>query len=457
MSEFAFKVTFKVVLSTILTTLLVASEVVQAQENKNVSLQTAIKTALEKNPRIKSNDKILQAILYRVEAEKKSQLPSINLGYSLSRNLGQTSDSLGNNSNYNSGSRGGNLSINWNIFDGGAKKYRIESMECGFKQSQANYNSTNTQSRNTQGQIAGLVVNSYISLTAAKTNIMFDQKIMAYLNKVKTVAKTEGEISQVMNFISMLTHDLEVQSATVESESGNYKFVVNEPAPENLDRFEQMIASIQIPATAADAREIARLKSPEIKSAQFQLECSKLRYKSVQASYYSPQVNVSVGRSFGNKTNDYTNHINSASNGTSLNVSVQMHLSAGSSSELMAENKEIDAAQDNLDATISDTEHDLDQTFPVLNNGLRFIEFYKNSLNMGDEKIARYLQDIDSHKPVVVDDINKEIGTLFNNWLSLQRYTISVIDAKFQIQKTMGTLFESLGLQQQGASQVVAP
>lgn len=426
-----------------LSIVLTAVSFAQAQDSHSHGLQTAIRTALEKNPKIKSNDKVLEAMLLRVESAKLSQLPSLRVGYSASRFVGALNESSAGQVAYNRTSRSGDVSLNWNVFDGGARRKRIQSMECSFKERQATYNSTNTQIRNTQGQIASVVVQNYVALTRSKQNIEFDMQLLQILGKFRTSARTQGEISETENAIGNFELDLKEQQANLTKAADNFQYVVTEAPPADLDSFQQMIENLNIPASPELAIQISLEKSPEIKSARFQIECARLRHASAKASAYSPRVDVSVGRSMGNQLS-----------GNSASISISMNFDAGTSSELKAQAKEIDSAQDNLDGTLADTKHDIDSSYPDLINAINFAESYNKNFMTSQINIQKYIQDIDAHKPIAVTDAVKELGNLINNFYSYQRYTILVLNTKFQIQKTVGTLFESLGLQEFGTSQM---
>lgn len=438
-----------------LSILLTAFNPAIAQDSVGRGLQQSIRTALDKNPKIRSNDKVLEAMLLRVDSAKMSQLPSLRVGYSASHSSGSISDiGSGVQQPYGVSSRGANISLNWNIYDGGAKRKRIESMECSFKERQANFNSTNTQIRNTQGQIASLVVQFYVALSRSKQNILFTEQVILVLNKFRTAAKTQGEILETENVINNITLDLKEQQATLTSAAGNYKYVVTEDAPADVDSYQQMIESLSIPASPEMAMKIAREKSPEIKSAKYQIECARLRYDSAKASAYSPRVDVSVGRNFGNVTSNIPSGTSSGLSTTSAQISISMNLDAGSSGELNAQKKEIAAAQDNLDGTIADTQHEIQTQYPDLVNAISFAEAYNKNFLASQENIMKYAQDIDAHKQVNVSDALKELGNLMNNYYSYQRYTSVVLNTKFQIQKTVGILFDSLGMKENETRQM---
>lgn len=434
------KTTLLVILSMSLT---LSNTVAFAKEPGQVGLLEAVRIALSENPKIRANDKTLEAMTLRVEALKMSRYPSIHLGASSSFDNGSTYDGFQSNS-YNNRSTSKSASLNWTVYDGGALKNRIESAKCSFKERQASFNSTNTMMRNTQGQIASVVVENYVSLVEARENIKFTESLLQILSTLRSAAKSQGEILEVENFISNLTLNLEQLKAEELKAARNYEYVVTEAAPTNVESFQSMIDSLIIPKNPDEALQIALEKSPEIKTARYQIDCNRLEYKSAKASAYSPKVSLSVGY---DRSNQNLSGSGYNSQGASVGISIRMNLDPGSSSELKAQRKEIDSAQENLDGTIADTKHDLDSNYPDLQNSIRFADLHNQNFMKNQAIVQQYLQDIADHKSVSVSDALKQVSNMTGSWHSHSREVSRVLNKKFQIQKSVGTLFENLGMQ----------
>lgn len=444
--SFLKKTSFVVTLSTLLTTLPSF-----AQENSSVSLLAAVRIALKENPKIRSNDKILEAMLLRVQSLKRSQLPGLSVSASTGYDRSTISSGGEVTPGYDTAYRSAGVNLNWTIFDGGAKRKRIQSAECSFKERQASFNSTNTLTRNTQGQIASLVVENYVSLVGARENIQFTEQVLQILTKFRSAAKTQGEIIETENSINSMTLSLEQLKADETKAANNYEYVVTQQAPKDIESFQQMIDSLVVPPNPQEAMRIALEKSPEIKTARYQIECNRLRYQSAKASAYSPKVDVSVGYNQSNQNLDGSAY---NSRGASIGISLRMNLDPGASSELAAQRKEIDSSTDNLDGAIADAKHDLETDYPDLQNSIRFAELHnKNYLN-NYTNVMQYVSDIDAHKKVSVSDAMKELSSMIGSWYSHSREVSRVLNKKFQIQKNVGTLFENLGFKEFGVSDI---
>ncbi len=442
------KATMMVILSMSLT---VVSFKASAQQAPNtVGLLEAVRVALSENPKIRANDKTLEAMMLRVEALKRSRLPTIQLGVSRNFDQGSTGDRTQTESYRNSYTTT-RANLNWTIFDGGALKNRIESAKCGFKERQSSYNSTNTMIRNTQGQIASVVVENYVSLVEARENIKFTESLLQTLTILRSAAKTQGEILETENFIADMTLTLEQLKAEEIKASRNYEYVVTQSAPSSVETFQEMINSLIIPRTPDEALQMALEKSPEIKTARYRIECNKLEYKSAKASAYSPKVNLSVGYDRSNQNLSGTPY---NSKGASVGISIRMNLDASSSLELEAQRKEIDSAQENLDGTIADTKQALETNYPDLQNSIRFSELHQQNFLKNEAIVQKYLQDIANHNSVSVTDALKQVSSMTNSWYSRSREVSRVLNKKFQIQKSVGTLFENLGLNEMDMNRI---
>lgn len=418
--------------------------------NQPVGLLETVRVALELNPKIRANDKTLEAMALRVKALKQSRLPHLSLRASTSLDHGRMNDGFQNSSYRNTYSSAG-ISLDWNLFDGGAQKKRIESAECSFKERQSSFNSTNTMIRNTQGQIASVVVENYVSLVEARENIVFTDKTLGMLEKLRAAAKTQGEILEADNFIANMELNLEQLRADEVKAARNYEYVVTQSAPTSVQSFSEMIDSLVIPMTVHEALQIALEKSPEIQTARYQIECSRLRLQSAKASAYSPKVDLSVGYDRMDQDLDDSTY---NTRGASIGLSIRMNFDPGSSSELKAQKKEIGSAQENLDGTLADTKHHLETDYPDLRNSIRFADLHQRNFSTNQNSVLQYISDIDSNKPVSVTDALKQVDSMIKSWYSYRRETARVLNKKFQIQKTVGTLFENLGLDAQQMNRV---
>lgn len=411
------------------------------------SLQSSIKTALERNPKIRSNGKVLEAMLLRVESQKLSQLPSLSVGYGQSQSMGSSYRSQNNTSeDFASRSRGGNVSLSWNIYDGFASHYRIKSMQCEYEQRKAILNSSDGQNSNTRGQIAGLVARYYLNLSRTRQVIYFNEEILKILNVFKKAAKNPRELADIEIVTNEITLSLQEQKDSETNAASDYAFVVTIPAPNELNSFQDIIESIKIPESSSAALEIANQKSPDILTARYQIDCMRLRLRSAKANANSPRIDFNASTNFGNQNTDIMSGSFNRSRSTTIGITIQKSFGAGTSSSLRADELDIEASTDHLDGAIADMKHNLSKIYPQLSSTMNLAESYKQNFIVSKGNIEQIIRDIEANKSVKVDDALKELSNLRQNWSSHLQFTGFIIDLKFQIQRTIGTLFESLGV-----------
>lgn len=414
-------------------------------------VQDSIRLALENNPKIQANDARLDAIKLRIEQAELSQLPTVNGSFTVGKSDGFNRtggvETLSKNS-----SSGGRISLSWTLFDGFSKYYKIQAMNCQLQQQQAVYNSTNTQQKNTQGQIAGAVVRSYINLSKIQTNLEFNQNLLEQLKTIRTVAKTQGEIQETDNLISSIEIDITNLKSQFVLASQNYQYLVTLPPPAQIDSFNQIITSLSIPNSPDQALQIALQKSPEIITARLQVECAQLSHKSEKASNLTPQIDFSASRTFADQNhNDITNQ-DSQSGRSQVGITISLSLDPSVYKGHDASQKMIDSYKNDLDGVIDDIKQEINTSYPDLNNSMNLASQYQQNFTNSSGRINQYVLNIKNNKPIVVADALKEIGNLIGNWYSLQQNTLNIINSRFQIQKTLGILFENLGMNRQGVS-----
>lgn len=391
-----------------------------AQEK--TSLQNAIQTALSNNPRTQANALRLQASFDRLKAYKQSvYLPTASVGYS--QDL-QTSKN-----------RGGYASVNLNLFNGFADYYSIQARECNYKNLEASYNSTNTMMQNTSGQIVGLVVNNYVNLVSTRQHELFDVMTLARLKQILPVVKDIDQKTSVENFISSTEISIEESKSTLQIAEADYKYIVNSEVPLKTDSFSEIIAKIEIPNNAETAYEISLQKSPEILNARLSLECDQLSRKAERAGLYSARVDVSLSH------NTDFNGANTNSTSAMLNVSVPLDL--GRISSYKAGEKNIQATELDLNATIASIKNDLNNDYIRLNSAIETSNTYELNFNDNENKIITYLQNIGQLKTEELKNLINLLRIQQGQFQMLSFKKQQIINLKYSTQRNIGTLFET--------------
>jgi outer membrane protein TolC len=419
-----------------------------AHAEDKVSLQESIRIAIEKNPKTLANSRRLDAMLERINAEKYSNLPSLSV-YSATgfyANQGSRNDSSFSSKNQNS-SLG--IAIRMNLFNGFADYYRLQAKECEFKQRESVYNSTNEFIPNTKGQIASLVLRNYINLSDVRENLANQYHILEMLNQLFRATENEKDKNKVDIQIKNTSTRIKELISEEKIASENYRYVVTQAAPKNLFSMKEVIRSIILPELPEEALHTGLQKSPDVMAARFNVECSQLNYKSSKANAYSPKIDFSISKNYSNNRDQIENQVGSSS-GAAAVLSLQFNLSPDLPSSLKAQGIEIEAAQTDLDAEIDELKHNIEIIYPELKSLNELNVDYEANLRDIHKSLDDVLAKIESGEHLEIPDFVGYALDLIGNYqnqLFVVRFNYrQIINQKFELQRTIGTLFESLGL-----------
>lgn len=415
----------KILLSLAVILLIQGLSTVAFSQEKPLTLQEAIRLGLDNNPRTQANALRLQAAFENVQAAKQSAyLPKAAIGYQQDLN--------------DSSQRSAFLRIHLNLFNGFSDYYRIKARECGYKLTEANYNSTNARLQNTSGQIVGLVVSSYIELIRIRENIQFYTLLLNRLNEAKNYAKTDKQRNSFENFINSISVTKEESLSNLKIAESNYKAAVNQAVPSEIDSFANTLMSIKIPDTAEESFQISLDKSPEILSSKLALECQKLGHKANQANLYSAKIDLSYSHE-----KDYQGPTKK-SNSAQLRLTIPFDV--GGRTSLNAEAKEITATELDLEGAISDVQNDLNNNYINLKSSESSILSYEKINQSNEIKIQKLLSQLSNLNADQIDDLYSLLGSSQGYKSYLNMYYIQTINLKYSIQKNIGTLFETNNL-----------
>lgn len=404
-----------------------------------IGLKESIDIAFSKNPKTQANMERLKAQYLEVKALKKAlMLPSINVSYTAER---------GNEANRLEGTRQKTrsselqYSIGMNIFNGFADYYQIKARECSYKQQEAIYNSTNTLIQNTRGYIAGLVAKYYVDVVRYKANLDFNLKKLDYFKGIRPFATTDEEITRIENAIHAFENETQEIKTMLEISEANLKYVLNDELPADFEDLDTTIKNLVIPQTLEDAIASASKSSPEIISARYGLECQSLYQKSVLAEYRGVRIDVSAGR----VRNTYVDAFNQSALSTNkVGITISKSFNLGMPIQNQAEASKVRAAALDLEGVTSDTKNDLNTNYKQLNGVI-------TSLNNINSSFAQNIAKMDSLYAEIIAGKSKELiffielsNSAIDQWWNLDSKKMEIINMKFYIQRSVGSLFENI-------------
>lgn len=407
-----------------------------------MSLQEAMRTSFEKNPVSQAGDLRIEAAEERARGAWLDMLPSGSV--SLSKDFSHSkynSDGVTVKSKSRNQSWSATLSVN--LFRGGADLHSAKAADLNVKALAASNNSTDSRSPHTRGFLASNVFFSYLTLVATRSDIKFYGEQIQILNLILDSKLTADEKLQVQSNIEDLkTKIIQIGSSEKKAVS-KFEDYVKVPCPAHLQNFDEIAKSLAIPETAEKAFEIALEKSPELNRAKLDLEIAQHNQAAQKARSYSPSVNAYVQ----NGGSDSFSLNESRSRGTSAGLSVSIPLGISSSSYNSATAKEIQALHKDFDRILDDMRFEIiNDTYPELINAIKLDQLYQERYGKLVLQMNDILKRIESGDAVKLDYILSVYFQTQNLFSKISENKISITSSKFSIQKTIGILFESVGL-----------
>ena len=412
----------------------------------SMSLNEAINITLEKNSKTRANDKRIQAMHERTKAAQMIFMPNLNtqIGYSADQNSSKFNQSHQHSSG-SSTDYGFGASIN--LYNGGADVFNAKAAEAEEKAQVARYNSTKGFILYTKGSLARDVLDTYREIISIKSQIDLNQKIQNILQKTYLLAKTADSKNLVNSRISNYKTSLGQLNFELDQANQDFKHIVTIPVPENLQSIDEVIQNLTIPDNAEKAFQIALEKSPDIQATSFELQASEQRLKAEKAVAFRPRVDARIQNNHYSSENSLNNQ--STSDSVSAGVVVSYNFSPKSIPYSKAAQKEVEASQDEKDAALDDIEFELNKTYPQLKNFIELSDRYEQAYQEALKNIETFL------KNPPTDNTDAENASTINTALSyissadvqsnyLRQTKYSLVQLKFSIQKTVGTLFDGL-------------
>ncbi len=406
-----------------------------------ITLQEAIHTAFQKNPITHANSLRVEAAKDRAEGARLDMLPSGYISYSKGLNrYDSTSDGVR--------SRGENQNSGWsigataNLYNGGASIYRARAAEKRAQVLEAINNSTKPFMEDTHGYLANDVYLAYFNLVSLRRQHEFYSKQAESLKILLGAAKTEEQKTEVQNAIISSNNGLLNLKNSLEKWASSFQYFVKVPVPARLSSMDELIEGLVIPVNSELAVQTSFSKAPDIMAAQYSLEEAKYNRKAAIADMFAPKVDLSVSRG---QQNLEGMGINAESLGTSVNLTISVPLGLSRAAYTRAINKEVAAAEKDLDKYYEKTEYNLKSVhYPDFYNLSEMQERLKFTYAKATEDLEALLAKVQSKQDI---DIRYALS-LFSNqqsqFIELIQNEANLAGTKFEIQKVIGTLFDSV-------------
>lgn len=413
-----------------------------ASTSYGIGLKEAIKGAIQNNPRTTAIDLRMQAMQDRKKAQYMDLLPSLHIGSSANFSQNQMAGGTSRSTSY-----GHNVGVSMNLYNGGADVESLRAAEERLKATDAEYNSSNSQIPNTRGRFASSVFESYISLVEnyEQKNFVVDLKTkLEFLQKAHLNEEERETLNQRITDLetSMVNVDYGISEA-----QKDFTYFTTLPAPQasDLESFDQLRSGLVIPENAEKAFQIALEKSPDIQSMNHRLAAETHEREADKRKLFRPRVDLNASYNDNTSRGDSGPSVNSK--GAYVGLSVTYRIGAGSVYRNRAGNKELEATRSERDATLADVQYSLNARYHALANQEKVQSLQQQNLQTADTRLATIFKKIEKGDKIEFKDIIAAVDTRSTYWQSNLHLKRNIIAARFNLQRTVGTLFDEITLQ----------
>lgn len=414
-----------------------------ASTSYGIGLKDAIKSAIQNNPRTAAIDLRVQAMQDRKKAQYMDLFPSLNISSSVYHSTSQTGGVPGTN---RSTGRSNSVGISMNLYNGGADVESLRASEERLKAMDAEYNSSNSRIPNTRGSFASSVFEAYIGLVEnyeQKSFVVDLGKKLEFLKKASLNEEEGKTLDQRIN--DLQTANVNVDFGISEAQKDfTYFTTLAAPQASSLENLEQLRKGLTIPTNAEQAFELALSKSPDIQSMDHRLAAETHEREADKRRMFRPQVDLNA--SYSGKHSRTAGSDPMHSKGAYVGLSVTYTIGAGSMYRNRAGNKELAATRSERDATLADVQYSLNSRYQALANLERLHSLQQKNLQQADARITEIFRKIEKGEDVEFKDMIAAVDTRSNYWQSNLQLKRNLVSMHFNLQRTIGTLFESVTL-----------
>lgn len=408
-----------------------------------MTLQEALISTFERNPKMQANEKRLEEVRLHARAAWEDLWPTVSVNYSVYQGRGRYKVDGETFGPYSERMRNGSAGIGVEIFNPGAAA-RARAADVEVQMQTAIYNSTQPFIENTKGALASEVQETYTAILMFRQLTGLTDELLSIMNVFAAGAGTVEEKNRIQESINSLRASRVGLEVPLRTFLRNFNYLVTVDAPENLSSFDEVIDSLRIPETSEEAATIGMANSPNLKVKAFAIERARHIYDAKWAETWLPRVYLSISSDH-NRSSMMGQQMTTG--GPSAMVSFRWSFSVSDRTRLEASRVSQDAAELDLQGLERDLKHKLANLYQKYKGYAR-----KDGLLLSNLEEVRTNMDAFLRRMVRGEDVDlvKDGLVLAQNLSNATREVIDnknqIVDTKFEIQKSIGTLFEDANL-----------
>jgi len=408
-----------------------------------MTLQEALITTFERNPKMQANEKRLEEVRLHAKAAWEDLWPSFSLNYSVYQGRSKYEIDGETYGPYTEKMRNGSAGVDITVFNPG-RAARARAADVEVQMQTAIYNSTQPFIENTKGALASEVQETYSAVLMFRQLITVTDELLAILQVFADHANTGEEKNRVQESINSTRASRMGIEVPLNTYSRTFNHLVTIDAPEQLSSFDEIIESLRIPGSIDDAIVIGMTNSPNLKVKAFAIERARHTYDAKWAETWLPRVYLSLSSG-----HSYTSMMGqeAVSRGPSAMLNFSWSFSVSDRTRLEASRVNQEAAELDLRGLERDLKHKLGNLYERYHGYARKDLLLLSNLEEVRLNMHAFLERIKRDEDV---DLVKDGLVLLQNLSNAYREVIDnksqLVDMTFEIQKSIGTLFEDANM-----------
>lgn len=418
-------------------------------KNWNQTLHDAL--SLNSKPRAK--DAILDAQKDLTNQARHGMYPTVSVGGSFGESYTDVTQGQVRTSSQTR-STDLNMTFNWTLFQCGLQYFSYQAAQVNEEILKDQFQSTQFFISNTKGNVVANAFEAYSSLVKLNEQLALFPVLKDYFDYLKPIADQDPDAKESLKLAEIEVQNLQVSfQQAFESAAAVFAHWVTLPPAADLVRLQDAVNELKVPATADEAFQVAKRKSPDVKAAADEVRLAEIQIKMAQAAL-CPQVGMTLVLD-----HSFSVDRSSADGGPSVNtatglISITMPIfNLPAYDAISYQNKMLIADKLSQQAALEDAQFSLQQTYKDLGFQTLNRNTFQNNLDDLLKSIETARKDV-VNKSLLPDPkisgstLNyvtaklKVISTITQVWISLSEYKTQMMRDKFAIQSTMGTIFD---------------
>ena len=404
-----------------------------------MSLEKAVKEALQTNPELQAQDQRYRISRQRIDQANTGYKPSVDLRAGAGRQRTENSFSTGGKS-VELNPLQTSLVLTQPLFEGFKTRHGVASSE-------ATYRAERLRTLTKAEQVSLKVAQSYLDVLKTEEIVkLADRNLKVHDELYKQIksrfdkgASDKADMTQVEGRIALANSNYLSSLNNLEDAKANFEAVAGFPAS---DFNRPSVNAELIPASRDDALTIAAKEHPLIQSSRQNVKSSQENYEGAK-SPYMPKLDLELNGSW----NEDNNGISGTDNQLTALLVLNWNLYQGGfdSAERKIALSQVDASKSESNKVLRDVSQEIKLAYAALESTKRQKRFRQEHVVFSKETRRLYKLQFDSGKRTLLDVLNTE-NEVFNSSTSYVESDYAHLSAQYRILTATGQMLSAINI-----------